>query len=316
MKGHMIIYYNYFSDDNHVIDELVDVIIESLTEVIDEALKCAACLLECHEQELDFNLCDDDIENGYAFIYKDKEEIKAFFPDELLEILKNNNKHLGEDDDAYGEMDEKFGNIIDRFFNDLISAYLQQNGIIKREKLQELLKNNGINLPLEDLDDEVLKLDMYIKDGYYTVIDDMTKEDIKELENAKNKFSRYKEVDFEVIGNEDNLYNELLALSPKIGLSKNKFEELYSIIIICIKEVQFSEEVFHMFIEEYNFDINKKYEKEIVSIVKKYKNDISIWVYNGYTVNEYIELNKKVKIGRNDKCPCGSGKKYKMCCGK
>ena len=23
-----------------------------------------------------------------------------------------------------------------------------------------------------------------------------------------------------------------------------------------------------------------------------------------------------VKIGRNDHCPCGSGKKYKKCCGK
>ena len=26
-----------------------------------------------------------------------------------------------------------------------------------------------------------------------------------------------------------------------------------------------------------------------------------------------LELNKK--IGRNDKCPCGSEKKYKHCCG-
>jgi len=25
---------------------------------------------------------------------------------------------------------------------------------------------------------------------------------------------------------------------------------------------------------------------------------------------------KKVKVGRNDPCPCGSGKKYKKCCGK
>jgi preprotein translocase subunit SecA len=24
---------------------------------------------------------------------------------------------------------------------------------------------------------------------------------------------------------------------------------------------------------------------------------------------------KRVKIGRNDPCPCGSGKKYKNCCG-
>jgi Preprotein translocase subunit SecA (ATPase, RNA helicase) len=25
---------------------------------------------------------------------------------------------------------------------------------------------------------------------------------------------------------------------------------------------------------------------------------------------------KESKIGRNDPCPCGSGKKYKQCCGK
>ena len=26
-------------------------------------------------------------------------------------------------------------------------------------------------------------------------------------------------------------------------------------------------------------------------------------------------VNKEPKIGRNDPCPCGSGKKYKKCCG-
>ena len=25
---------------------------------------------------------------------------------------------------------------------------------------------------------------------------------------------------------------------------------------------------------------------------------------------------KSEKVGRNDPCPCGSGKKYKQCCGK
>jgi preprotein translocase subunit SecA len=33
------------------------------------------------------------------------------------------------------------------------------------------------------------------------------------------------------------------------------------------------------------------------------------WVASKTVVN-------KVKIGRNDPCPCGSGKKYKQCCGK
>ena len=27
-------------------------------------------------------------------------------------------------------------------------------------------------------------------------------------------------------------------------------------------------------------------------------------------------VRKEVKVGRNDPCPCGSGKKYKLCCGK
>ena len=28
------------------------------------------------------------------------------------------------------------------------------------------------------------------------------------------------------------------------------------------------------------------------------------------------EKNTAVKVGRNDPCPCGSGKKYKRCCGR
>ena len=27
-------------------------------------------------------------------------------------------------------------------------------------------------------------------------------------------------------------------------------------------------------------------------------------------------VNNKPKVGRNDPCPCGSGKKYKNCCGR
>jgi preprotein translocase subunit SecA len=33
-------------------------------------------------------------------------------------------------------------------------------------------------------------------------------------------------------------------------------------------------------------------------------------------VNRSSSIRKTEKIGRNDPCPCGSGKKYKKCCGK
>jgi uncharacterized protein YecA (UPF0149 family) len=29
----------------------------------------------------------------------------------------------------------------------------------------------------------------------------------------------------------------------------------------------------------------------------------------------YASLHAAIKVGRNDPCPCGSGKKYKKCCG-
>ena len=35
---------------------------------------------------------------------------------------------------------------------------------------------------------------------------------------------------------------------------------------------------------------------------------------NKVSIKEYPETQKQKKIGRNDPCPCGSGKKYKKCC--
>lgn len=35
------------------------------------------------------------------------------------------------------------------------------------------------------------------------------------------------------------------------------------------------------------------------------------WMYASWTIPSY----SKAPVGRNDDCPCGSGKKYKKCCG-
>ena len=41
------------------------------------------------------------------------------------------------------------------------------------------------------------------------------------------------------------------------------------------------------------------------------------WLFeDGELVGETPEVREEPKIGRNDPCPCGSGKKYKKCCGK
>jgi len=35
-----------------------------------------------------------------------------------------------------------------------------------------------------------------------------------------------------------------------------------------------------------------------------------------YSAKEGGSLRKQIKVGRNDPCPCGSGKKFKHCCGR
>lgn len=64
----------------------------------------------------------------------------------------------------------------------------------------------------------------------------------------------------------------------------------------------------------------------VLDILSRMANSTRLWSNNGYTPDEMFEQYerkrlkklpaKKVKIGRNDPCPCGSGKKYKRCCGR
>jgi len=89
------------------------------------------------------------------------------------------------------------------------------------------------------------------------------------------------------------------------------------------------------------FEINFKDEKEVnelLQLVMELSNNVRLWENKGYTPNEIfekfekpnqrplpdksfdfggsnvIDMKSRQKIGRNDSCPCGSGKKYKKCC--
>lgn len=39
------------------------------------------------------------------------------------------------------------------------------------------------------------------------------------------------------------------------------------------------------------------------------------WICSGGTMDPKAPPRRVVQVGRNDPCPCGSGKKYKKCCG-
>jgi SEC-C motif-containing protein len=51
--------------------------------------------------------------------------------------------------------------------------------------------------------------------------------------------------------------------------------------------------------------------------ISRFKREAGRWYYvdgDAPKVETYVK--EQPKVGRNDPCPCGSGKKYKKCCGR
>jgi hypothetical protein len=72
------------------------------------------------------------------------------------------------------------------------------------------------------------------------------------------------------------------------------------------------------------FDSGEQFQK-FLNLLVLAKNNTRTWENSGHTPNEMMKLladkrpketvvNLPVKVGRNERCPCGSGKKYKDCC--
>lgn len=47
----------------------------------------------------------------------------------------------------------------------------------------------------------------------------------------------------------------------------------------------------------------------------RFRQEDGVWLYVDGDLNPKAPPRSVVRIGRNDPCPCGSGKKYKKCCG-
>ncbi|HOX91457.1 MAG TPA: YchJ family protein [Spirochaetales bacterium] len=66
------------------------------------------------------------------------------------------------------------------------------------------------------------------------------------------------------------------------------------------------------FIATYVMDGLKEEHHETASFIK----ENGRWVYQSGAIKTETVVREGPKVGRNDPCPCGSGKKYKQCCGR
>ena len=78
---------------------------------------------------------------------------------------------------------------------------------------------------------------------------------------------------------------------------------------------------------DHDYFPNEAHMTRMIRLLMNMYNSLPSWLNNGWAPNEladamsgrktfYDENGIRIKVGRNDPCPCGSGKKYKHCCGR
>lgn len=245
----------------------------------------------------------DYFDEGLLFFYEEEDDdIKCLVPDDVIEIINNKEN----------DMEEKYAKT-------LVSAYLGMNCVLRKEKLQELLKNHDFNYDIKKLDELVKESDCYIlNDKYYSMYEEFEGDGLEEMIKDKDKFSKYKPADFLKYNNEFTFYEKLWDLvKSDISISSLNRDDYFNELRQFAKENSFTKSNIEEIAEYYNIDSSSKLRDKMMKLYNEYKDSISIWAYNGYTVSEYNNMKKESKkVGRNDFCPCGSGKKYKKCCGK
>ena len=113
---------------------------------------------------------------------------------------------------------------------------------------------------------------------------------------------------------ETAIYRDLLA---------NSKEAVKTTITDFAKKYETSEEFIMGFVDGINDSLNNSYDLEALTATDELVLDINLekLYFNMLEAKaEYLYMSCSVrnenKVGRNDACPCGSGKKYKKCCGK
>ncbi|MCD6172179.1 MAG: preprotein translocase subunit SecA [Sulfurimonas sp.] len=235
-------------------------------------------------------------------------------------VYKFRNQLLSKDYDIAGKIDEVRGEYIENLLqiSDIFDGGAREDFNLK--KVSELLKEEvNFNLNYDDLTsleyDELLEnITVSMKKSYddkMDVLEDDVRVDIekefylKELDNAWRE--HLYAMDTMKTGIRLRAYNQKDPLVEYKKESYNLFGELINDIkfntIKTLQIIQFKMES----AEDEAARIAEKLATE-----QKLKEAARIFNHSNHEQEEVVAK----KIARNDPCPCGSGKKYKQCCGK
>lgn len=259
---------------------------------------------------------------GILFTGIINEDLKVILPNELSELIKVKlNKELKEKSLINTEIVKLFAGMvyyygvltIDKFI-ELAKSLLKYNLDPSRV---EILINNG----------EELGFDYQVEGNMAYHIDVEEASEIIEFQEKNSEIDYYKFDKKTLIkaGTPDFIEENKQAekLEKVIGelfvIDKKILKEEIESYSIAIKNEEPLDACIDVFLQAYQIEsdeIRDIFAEELTKLA----NSVRRWGYKGYTQTELDNKKKTViagvKIGRNEPCICGSGKKYKKCCGK
>ena len=269
---------------------------------------------------------EDEVDKSSYFIQQGmlyptvKEEQSMFLMPEIVQnLIKNKN-------------DIEHRRIL-KINTELINIYRGMNkvyGVLKIEDAVKMLKRFNENIDINLL--ELLREASYYYnefreeggffinneiDNYEEVLNDINKEDITEYASiSKDEFLSMSDSNW--VYNSKAGKSFFKEFTSMFSVDRDMTIAMMEDLALDVQELEPSEAVEKM-IELIKID-DEQIRFVASNMMNKFVNKIRLWKLKGMSTNDaksssIREASKKI-VGRNDPCICGSGKKYKKCCGR
>ena len=227
---------------------------------------------------------------------------------------------------------KEFADLIHNYANAAVNLY----GAVTQDELVEIINSQNGDITDIDLNFAVLAKRIHFDSDYvlweeYVVNEDFEDDDFEAVQNLvrntegkpryipeKSEFLKYADWSYYEKTKQITALSEYLI--KECGVAKNDIDDLMLDLHFAFAGNGSMSEEFEVF-EEFGIIFEKNQIPELLNLIVECRNSTRLWVNKGHTPNELSKLRrlptqKTQKIGRNDLCPCGSGKKYKNCHGK
>ncbi len=253
-------------------------------------------------------------EMGMLYIAESDDKLYLCAPEQVLKVIPQIDKKSIEKNDE-----------IIKLFRGMLYYY---GGISSKEFMERLPEDAKIDLPLEEVEKilamgektcaEYIYEDSFGLNGFLCDIQELEAlklqgltDDYKQL--TKTELLKASRRDY--IGDKNNYKKFIKVIKDNYDIPGDGIEQLleftYETYQLEGKEELIKKALDHLSVPEF-------LESEIINAIDDVCRKIPAWKYNGYTEAEKNNSNRvnieKVRVGRNDPCPCGSSKKYKKCC--